>query len=135
MSPTKQPRKQAQIVMDIAGQKIQDASIVYVNLGQGIILTNEDKIRICLMEHLGRMEGKRAWFVPLGIFLTILVVFPTTTFHDFLVSGDTWRAVFILCGGISFIWLIIAVIRSRVSSSLEDVVDAIKRTNMPRPRE
>jgi hypothetical protein len=117
-------------VISFASQNIQATSKVYSNLGQEIIITTEDKIRLCLIEHLSRVEKKGAWMTPLGIFLTIAIVIPTTTFHDFLLSAETWQAVFVLGGSVSLIWLVQAVWKARTSVSLADVLGRIKSTGV-----
>ena len=114
-----------------ASQLMQDTSKVYSNLGQEIIITTDDKIRLCLIEHLSRMGKRTAWITPLGIFLTIGIVFPTTTFREFFyLSADTWKAIFVIGGLISIVWLIRAVWQARVSSSLGDVVKSIKASGI-----
>jgi hypothetical protein len=120
-----------QILMGSVSQFIQDSSKVYSNLGQEIIITTEDKIRLCLIEHLSRMETRNAWIAPLGILLTIIIVFPTTTFREFLfLSADSWRAIFVIGGVIATAWLIKCVLQARASSSLADVVRDIKATGI-----
>jgi hypothetical protein len=131
MKPRRPPKHQSKRLMDAAARYMQTDSNIYSNLQQEIIITTEDKVRICLMQHLERMAEKKAWLVPLGIFLTILVVFPTTTFHGFLVSAETWQAIFLICGTTSLIWLVAAFWRATRSSSLDDVVSAIKRSSLP----
>lgn len=119
------------ILMGFASQFMQDTSKVYSNLGQEIIITTEDKIRLCLIEHLSRMEKRNAWIAPLGILITIIIVFPTTTFREFLFfSADTWKAIFVISGIIAVVWLARALLQARISSSLTDVVRNIKATGI-----
>lgn len=121
------PIEQSEIV-EFAGQLIQKKSKIHLNLDQEFILTTEDKVLLCLTKHLSRMGKKNAWITPLGILLTILVVFPTTTFQSFFLSAETWEAFFIISGLLSFIWLIISIKQSRVSTSINEVVAEIKKT-------
>jgi hypothetical protein len=66
---------------------------VDANLKQEIIVITADKGRLCLRDAVDNMERSRAWQTPAGIFATILVVFPVSTFQDFLgISKDTWKA-------------------------------------------
>ena len=114
-----------------ASQVMQDTSIVYSNVSQEIIITTDDKIRLCLIDHLSKMEKKNGWVAPLGILLTIGIVFPTTTFREFLfLNPDVWKAIFVIGGILSFIWLIRAFIQSRQSTSLTDVVLKIKASGI-----
>jgi hypothetical protein len=119
------------ILMGFASQFMQNTSKVYSNLGQEIIITTEDKIRLCLIEHLSRMEKRNAWIAPLGILLTIIIVLPTTTFREFLfLSADTWKAIFVMGGLIAVAWLIRTLWEAKASSSLTDVVRNIKATGI-----
>jgi hypothetical protein len=114
-------------IIQITAQLIQENSQVSFNVGQGIVITTEDKIRICLMKHLAAMEKKNAWLAPFGILVTIIIVFPTTTFKDaLLLSAEVWNAAFIIAGLIVFGWLVRTIVDGRTSSSLENVISSIK---------
>jgi hypothetical protein len=127
MSDSIPPVEQAQIV-SFAGQLIQQKSKVHFNLEQEFILATEDKIRLCLADHLARMERRNAWIAPLGILLTIILVFVTTTFKSFIFSSETWEAFFLFALIISVLWSIKAFWQARVSTSIDDVIADIKRT-------
>jgi hypothetical protein len=127
MSKQIPPTEQSQIV-NFAGQLIQQTSKVHFNLEQEFIFTTDDKIRICLTDHLSRMEKRTSWIAPLGVLLAILVVFPTTTFKSFIVSAETWEAIFIISAILSFVWFIKNLWQARVSTSMDKVIDDIKRT-------
>lgn len=120
-------QQQDTLVLSHAGNLIQQQSRVFTNLEQEIILTTEDKIRICLMRHISRMEQKWRWLTPLGIALTIGIIFPTSTFHDFLLPAETWQAIFVVSGAISVGWLVTAAVQAVRSPSIDDVVAEIKR--------
>lgn len=123
------PEDQAKIA-DYAGQIIQKSSHVHLNLGQNIVFTTEDKIRICLMNHLGQVEHKKGWIAPLGIAVAIAVAFVTTKFQDSLyLSADTWKAIFIVAGVIVAGWLIKAIWKAICSrSSINAVIEEIKKS-------
>ncbi len=125
------PNEQSQILKNTTTELIQQTSKVYSNVDQEIIVTTEDKIRLCLIEHLSKLEKKDSWITPFGILLTIIIIFPTTDFKDFLfLSADTWEAIFILSGLICIGWLIKSLWHLRVSSSLDEVVNIIKQTKI-----
>jgi len=122
---------QANILREYAGTMIRETSKVHSNLGQQIVITTEDKIRICLMIHLARMEKHRGWTTPLGIFLTLLVVFPTTTFQSWLnIPAETWQAVLILSCVLSFIWLCISAWGARTKPSIDNVIFELKKSSL-----
>jgi hypothetical protein len=72
-------------------------SKVYFNLNQDVIVTTEDKLRLCLQDYIETLTKKEKWIAPSSLFITFLLVFASSTFHDyFIFSADTWKAVFII---------------------------------------
>ena len=130
MSDLKFPDDQANIVSDaLAGQIVQESKL-YLNVTQGVIVITEDKVRLCLINYLVRMEGRRGWIAPAGILLTIITAFATTTFRDFVLNSDTWKAIFIVAGSLVAAWLIQAIMVALRSPSVEDVVTEMKRVSV-----
>jgi hypothetical protein len=143
MNETAPPKEQAQMV-EYTGELFLKDSRFYFNVGQDFVVTTEDKIRLCLINHLSQSEKRNAWATPLGILLTLLIVFPTTTsFQKFVVSADTWQAVFIIATFLSFLWFIKSLWESKGSppireffvsfwqetgSTIDDIVVTIKQT-------
>jgi hypothetical protein len=104
---------------------------VDTNVRQQIIITTADKARLCLMQALDRMEQRRAWMAPAGILATLVVIFPTTTFNDFLgLSKEYWRALFTIAAICTTVWLIRALLRIRVSLSVDDIVDRLRTESL-----
>jgi len=101
---------------------------LYVNLNQELIVTTEDKLRLCLNEHLGLMEQRREWYTPAGIFVALIATLSTASFHDFIVSKDTWSAIFIVAAVLCLLWLGRSLRRLYQSPSVEDVVGQLKKT-------
>ncbi len=120
------PPVTTEITESLASQLIT-VSEVSLNVSQGIIITTEDKIRICLSEHLKRMEKKKGWLTPLGIFATIIVALVTSTFKDIGLDSATWHAIFIITGFISFGWLVWSINEARQSEKLEDIIIELKK--------
>jgi hypothetical protein len=118
----------SKIVSDaLAGQIIQKAT-VYLNLSQDYIVITEDKVKLCLIEHLSRMESRKSWIAPLGIVLTLLITFATTTFRDYAgLKAAAWQAIFIVATVLSVAWLLLTVKNALKSPSVEDVVTVMKR--------
>jgi hypothetical protein len=86
--------------------KLIQITSIDANLKQEIFITTVDKARNCLKEALANVEQRNAWAAPAGILATIVVVFPTATFQDFIISKDTWRAMFIIAAMLSAVWLV-----------------------------
>lgn len=124
--------KHHQMIRDYAGRILNETSQVFSNVSQEIILLTEDKIRLALLHHLSIMEQRRSWIAPLGILLTILIVFPTTAFqHFFGLSAATWQAIFVIACLASAFWLIITLRNAFRSSSIDDVILELKRAQKP----
>lgn len=72
-----------------------------------LIMTDHDKIYVCLSEHLKEISMKRSWITPLGIFITIIATISTTTFKPiFGVSSGIVFAIFVISGIFVFFWFI-----------------------------
>lgn len=100
---------------------------VHTNLAQDIVVTTEDKIRICLMNHLNKIEKKNSWIAPAGILVTIIIALLTTTFKNFYLSADTWVAIFIIGAGLSCVWLISCLRYIFISVKIDDVIEELKK--------
>jgi len=99
---------------------------IFPNLNQQVIMTTEDRLRICLIENLKKAEKKYDWIAPLGILIAIIISFVTSSFKDVVLSSQTWEAIFIIGGIASFIWLIIALKHAFVKINLDHIISDIK---------
>ncbi len=102
-------------------------SKTYLNTGQNFIVTTEDKVRLCLTTHIDAVSKKKGWITPLTWLSTIIVVFITSDFNDFVLTKDAWQAVFFIGLLISGVWLVKAVIDAfRVSTSIDLIIQTLK---------
>ena len=92
------------------------------NLNQKIVYLYESTIRICLMENIEKINISNQWKTPLGILLTILIIFPTTEFKDWGFSKYTWQAIFVFIGVVSFGWLIYTLIIRPKSVTVDEII-------------
>jgi len=124
MDPDKQPAP-SQITIDLGSDRLVQR--VDYSVGQEIIVTTADKARLCLIEAMDRMERRRAWIAPAGILATLLVVFPTTTFQDFLgFSREYWKAAFSIVTLVTSLWLVKCIFDIRRSLSIDEVVNRLR---------
>ncbi len=124
---TNAPEKVKISAESIANQ-LMTVTNVHLNTSQEVIITTEDKVQLCLTNHLKRMEKKRDWIAPLGIFLTIVITFFTTSFKSVgSFSVDTVKALFVISGVLSFAWLFKSVITAWKSEKIEDIVQELKK--------
>jgi len=108
-------------------------AVVHSNLNQEVIQVTEDKLRLILKEHVVNIEQKNSWMTPLGVLLSVVTAFSTSSFKDaFGLKAATWEAVFIITGVVSMVWLLKALYTAFDSKTIDDVVDRIKnRTPVP----
>jgi len=113
------------VIYEKAGQ----SQVVY-NVSQEYITVTADKIRICMHGHLETLEKRRAWTTPLGILLTVVLTFATTTFKEAFLPAETWQAIFVMSGIIAGVWLLITLIKLPKSENVEDIIRALKRNSV-----
>ena len=99
---------------------------IYSNLNQHIIYITEDRLKLCLIENLRKIEKKYSWIAPLGILIAIITTCVTATFKDNILSSQTWETTFIIGGIATFIWLIVALKHAFVKINLDHVISDIK---------
>lgn len=126
---TQQDRSPQQTSIDTASIASQLVNVerVHINVSQEVIITTEDKVRLCLSEHLKRMEKKRGWIAPLGILMAIVLTLVTTTFKEFGLSAATWQAIFIVGAVLSGVWLVWSIREAQRSQKIEDIVAELKK--------
>lgn len=110
-----------------------NASIEYYNnISQGIIYITEDKLHVILLKHEEKNKKFYSWTTPLGIFISCLVATITSSFDNaFGLSSDTWKAIFVLCSTLSFIWLIFSgykALKNRNDRGIDHLIEEIKNT-------
>jgi len=60
-----------------------------------------------VVQHLNDVTTNNSWQAPLGICITIILVFCTTEFKEFIgVSADSWVEFFLIIGLINVGWLV-----------------------------
>jgi hypothetical protein len=121
ISPDGAPR------ITVDASEILRTSEVHFNVREQYVVTTEDKIRLCLSQHLSAMEQREAWVAPATTLLALVGAIVTAEFKDVVFSKYTWQALFVgfslLCGA----WLAWALIRRRRAPSMDDVVHQMKK--------
>jgi hypothetical protein len=99
---------------------------VFPNLSQQVIMTTEDRLKLCLNENMKKAEKKNDWITPFSLLIAIITSFVTASFKDFIVSSKTWEAIFILVGIGSVIWLGLTIKNSFFKIDVEKIIDELK---------
>ncbi|MEN6623154.1 MAG: hypothetical protein ABFD50_16605 [Smithella sp.] len=115
-------------IVDFAGSLITKESKVYANVKQEFIVTTDDKIRICLNDHIVKLDNNNAWKVPVGICVTIALTLFTTDFkQSWGFSADFWYAFFCICLILSSGWLFKSWRDRSEAVSITDILNSIKK--------
>jgi hypothetical protein len=105
-------------------------STLHLNLGQEVMVTTEDKIRLCMSEHAMRLGAQQGWVAPVSMLITVVVVLLTSDFHDALLDKAVWKALFVLVAIGCGLWSFRAVRTAMgVATSVDRIVDELKRSS------
>ena len=117
LSPTSTPETQVVEVTDI-----------HENTSQEVIRITVDRLKLVLVEHKNGFERRKEWHTPLGLVLTVVLVFITSTFKDSLgFKADTWSAFFLIVLIIAFTWLLRAAYIAYNCPGIDDIVEKMKK--------
>ena len=91
------------------------------NLGQEIIHTTEDKVRLCLHRHISKLLARERWVAPVSLLVTVAAALFASTFRDrFGLTASTWEALFLLLALGSAVWSVVTVIQAFRARVTED---------------
>lgn len=120
---------EAKFTEAFASDYLQQAT-VHLNFDQNLVIITEDRLHLCLRNHLECVESKKAWIAPVSLFVAFVTTLCTTTFKDTLgLPASTWQALFVLLAIVSLVWSICAVVAAfKNKSSLRTLLDEIKKS-------
>lgn len=103
---------------------------VHLNFDQNLVIITEDRLHLCLRNHIECIDSKKAWIAPVSLFVTFVTTLSATNFKDtFGLPASTWQALFVLLVIVSFVWSICAIVGAfRNKSSLRTLLDEIKKS-------
>lgn len=118
------------LIQNSIGDQFTQDSKVHINLAQDVIVITEDRFRLCLIGHTGRLAARERWIAPVSLFATFIVVFSTAEFRPFVFPAATWQAVFVICACASLVWSVVAVIKAvRTDTKLDTLVSEVKKSS------
>jgi hypothetical protein len=112
-------------------QAMAEDSIVYRNVGQEVIETTADKVRLCLRDYQDSLRSQRDWVAPLALIITLVTTLATSTFKNLIVSASLWQGTYLVAAIGTSMWLIYSVARAitlRKATSVETVVQKLKNS-------
>ena len=110
-------------------QEMSKTLVIHKSLGQEVIVTTVDKVRLCLMVNRDCLIAKREWVLPLGILVTLLTAFFAADFRDFGVKAPVWEAIFILASLVCALWLaksLFTAWQNRGAGGINKIVEELK---------
>lgn len=110
-------------------KEFSDQFRVHKNLSQEVVVTTVDKLRICLMENRDTVAAKHEWITPFSLLLTFLTTLVAADFKPFVMSPETWKALYVFFTIGSMVFLVRSVgkaWRHRAAGSLDQLVSQIK---------
>ena len=114
---------------DQPGVQVVEVTNIHENTSQEVIRITVDRLRLVLVEHKNGFERRKEWHTPLGLVLTVILVFITSSFKDSLgLKGDVWSAFFLIVLVVSVVWLGRAIYVAYTCATLNDIVEKMKKT-------
>jgi len=107
-------------------------SAVHVNIGQHMIITTEDRLRLDLNELSDSTKRRQQWHAPSGMLITELAALVAANFHDAIgISGQQWENFFLILIFGTMFWLLVALISGRRASSPDSLIEKLKAGQPP----
>jgi hypothetical protein len=91
-----------------------------------VIITTEDKLKLCLQQYVSDTERSKEWIAPLSLLVGLLLALVTADFHDAMLSASTWQAIFIISSVLSFFWLMASLRRAFGNRTIDDLIKEIQ---------
>src|SRR5437879_3117997 len=111
------------VITEISTQIAQDM-LLTSNVSQHVFQITEDKVRLAVLQHLERIEQRKAWHVPASLLVPLVAAFVAADFKDHLLKADQWFALFLFASLLTGAWLIRDVIRAYQAPSIEQFIEA-----------
>ncbi len=106
----------------LAGDLDTKVVAIHKNTNQRLIIVTQDKTLLTLKRNIAKL-GTREWIAPLSTLSTILIALITSNFRYAMGLGASeWRAIFIVCGFVSFGWLVNSIYRSLGCKTFHQVI-------------
>ncbi len=111
---------------DLMIQRLVSVERVSLNVSQSVVVTTEDKLRLCLQAYLSEAEKGKEWIAPLSLLIALLLALVSADFHDALLPAATWHAIFVISAALSLLWLLLALRRAFRTQSIDALIEEIQ---------
>ena len=83
-------------VEEAVANQIAQCSTITMNVAQRALVIAEDRLELCLVKNIERIQARRAWIAPLGNVITVAAVLFTATFRNrILICGRLGRDILV----------------------------------------
>ena len=121
------PSKRSSINID---EDLFQSSTIHKNVSQNIVVTTEDKIRLCLIEYKESLDAHKEWIAPTSVLIALVTTLIAADFKQFLsLSSEVWKALFIF-GSILCAYLLIRALKNSSKykdNNIESIIDELKK--------
>lgn len=107
---------------------------VHKNIGQEVIVTTVDKVKICLMENRECLTAQKEWITPLSLFIALVTTLAAAEFRKFLFEAAVWQAIYVLGAVITLVWTVLKLRdawKMRSKASIDTIVTSLKAQSPP----
>jgi len=105
-------------------------SVSFTNVGQNVLTTTADRIRLCLRDYEKALKAKSDWTTPLGTLIAFFASLVAAEFKPFLgLSADIWKSLFLVGALVSagfFLRGLVRAYRLRGRADVEWIIKQIK---------
>jgi hypothetical protein len=102
---------------------------VHKNLGQEVVVTTVDKVKLCLIENRECLGAQKEWVMPMSLGIAFGTTLIAAQFRDVVFKADVWQALYIFGTIGCLIWFArtaLAAWRSRSRGGIDEVVSRLK---------
>ena len=113
-------------------ERVVSVDKITLNVAQSVIVTTEDKVRLCAEKFSRNHASRQSWVAPASLFVSLLVTQVTASFNEFVFSSAVWEAVFFIATITTLFWLIYSLMQIRKSVSVEHFIVEIQNSEQVR---
>jgi len=111
-------------------KELSEGLVLHKDLKQEIIITEENRFRLYLIEYANTLKGKNQWIPAFGIFLTFIITISTVKFQTiYSIDEKVWQAMFIICTISSSLWLLVSIyksIKAHNKGGIDSLIEKLK---------
>ncbi|MBL3574286.1 hypothetical protein JMK10_02180 [Rhodovulum sulfidophilum] len=120
------PKSGKHVSSDFMIEQLVSIERVSLNVSQSVIVTTEDKLKLCLQKYVSDAERSKEWIAPLSLLVGLLLSLVAADFRDAWLSASTWQAIFIISAALSLFWFLASLRRAFGNRTIDALINEIK---------